>query len=248
MFRRFMMAMRSFFGLFVRGLENPELMLQQYMDDMKAQIPRLNDTVAEVMKQDIMLRGQAERLQKQVTELDQQVIAAVKLGPQYEEEAKLLLSKMEQAKADLAHTQSMLQTSQAASEKAKVARDDYMRQMQLKIQEAQSALSRVKQAKMQEQLSSMMVSFQVGDNSDTLERMTEKIDERAAKAQARMELATNSVDSRIRDVQRATTQSNVDAKLQEYKRQLGLLPAEEEATPARTMAPVTEPPQTNTQS
>lgn len=244
MFRRMMMAFRSFFGLFVRGMENPELMLQQYMDDMKSQIPRLNDTVAEVMKQEIMLRGQVERLQKQVRELDQQVIAAIKLGPKYENEAKLLISKMEQAKADLVRTESMLTTSAAASEKAKIARDDYMRQMQLKIQEAQSALSRVKQAKMQEQLSSMMMTFEVGDNSDTLERMTEKIDERAAKAQARMELATDSVDSRIREVQRASTEASVDSKLDEYKRQLGMLPEEEDST--RTMSPVTEPPQTGT--
>ena len=244
MFRRMMMVFRSFLGLFVRGMENPELMLQQYMDDMKSQVPRMNDTVAEVMKQEIMLRGQVERLQKQTSELDQQVIAAIKLGPQYEEEAKLLLSKMEQAKADLAQTQAMLQTASSASEQAKKGRDDYMRQMQLKIQEAQSALSRVKQAQMQERLSGMMMSFQVGDNSDTLERMTEKIDERAAKAQAKMELATNSVDSRIREVQRATTTASVDAKLLEYKRQLGMAPAEEE-TP-RTMTPVVEPPQTGT--
>jgi phage shock protein A len=242
-----MMALRSFFGLFVRGLENPELMLKQYMDDMKAQVPRLNDSVAEVMKQEIMLRGQSEKLQKQVKDLDQQVIAAVKLGPQYEEEAKLLLSKMEQAKADLTQTQSMLQTASAASEQAKRARDDYMRQMQMKIQEAQSALSRVKQAKMQEQLSSMMMTFQTGDTSDTLERMTSKIDERAAKAQAQMELATNSVDSRLREVQRASMQGDVDAKLLEYKRQLGLAPAEEETDSSRTMTPVIEPPQTNAQ-
>ena len=246
MFRRFMMSIRAFFGLFVRGMENPELMLQQYMDDMKSQIPRMNDTVAEVMKQEIMLKGQSERLQKQVADLDQQVISAIKLGPQYEQEAKLLLTKMEHAKSDLANTQSMLQTATAASGKARGARDDYMRQMQIKIQEAQSAMSRVKQAKMQEQLSGMMMSFNVGDQSDTLERMTEKIDERAAKAQAKMELATDSVDSRIRDVQRATTEAGVDAKLMEYKRQLGMLPPEEE-TSARTMSPVVEPPQTTTQ-
>ncbi len=245
MFRRMMMVFRSFFGLFVRGMENPELMLQQYMDDMKAQVPRMNDTVAEVMKQEYMLQGQTERLQKQVGEMDRQVIAAIKAGPKYEEDAKLLISKMEQAKADLTRTQSMLETARSASGKAKLARDDYMRQMQLKIQEAQSAMSRVKQAQMQEQLSSMMMTFQTGDQSDTLERMTEKIDERAAKAQARMELATDNVDSRMRDIQRSAESSAVDSKLDEYKRQLGMLPPEEESS--RTMEPITETPQTETQ-
>ena len=244
MFRRLMMSFRAFFGLFVRSTENPELMLQQYMDDMKGQIPKLNDTVAEVMKQEIMLRGQVERLRKQTADLESQIITAIKGGPQYEEDAKLLIAKSEQAKADLTRTESMLQTASSASEKARLARDDYMRQMQLKIQEAQSALSRVKQAKMQEQLSGMMMTFQTGDNSDVLERMTEKIDERAAKAQARMELATDNVDTRLRDIERKAMQSNVDSKLDEYKRQLGMLPAEEDTN--RTMSPVTEPPQTTT--
>jgi hypothetical protein len=61
-----------------------------------------------------------------------------------------------------------------------------------------------------------------------------------------MDLATNSVDSRLRDVQRATTTASVDSKLLEYKRQLGMAPPEEEEAP-RTMTPVVEPPQTNTQ-
>ncbi|HEY3283690.1 MAG TPA: PspA/IM30 family protein [Armatimonadota bacterium] len=238
MFRRFMNVIRSFFGLFVRGMENPELLLQQYIDDMRSQVPKMNDTVAEVMKTEVLLRGQLEKLEKRVQELDQQVIAAVKLGPQYEEEAKMLIQELEQTKVHLEETRAQYETAKQASTQAKSARDDYMRQMNGKIQEAQRALSRAKQAKMQEQLSGMMMSFQTGDQSDTLERMTEKIDERAAKAQARVELATNSVDSRLQDIKRKSQTAAVDSKLLEYKRQLGMVPDETESP--KTMTPVTE--------
>lgn len=247
MFRRLIMALRAFFGRFIRGLEDPETMLQQYMDDLRAQVPKLNDNVAEVMKMEILQRQRVEQLTKEVANLEQQVISAVKLGPQYEEEAKLLIGQLEEKKADLEEAKSAYESAKAASEQAKRFREDYLRQMDQKIQQAMRAISKAKQAKMQEQLSSLMLSFQTGDQSDVLERMTEKIEERAAKAQAKVELATGSVESRLRDIQREARKADVDAKLLEYKRQLGLLPPET-ASPERSLSPLPEQPEQNPQS
>ncbi|MGQ9699033.1 MAG: PspA/IM30 family protein, partial [Armatimonadota bacterium] len=182
MFRRLIAVLRSFLGLFIRGLEKPEVMLQQYIDDMRAQVPKLNDTVAEVMKHEVLLRNRIERLEKEAADLDKQVIAAVKLGPQYEEEAKMLIQRLEDTKRDLEDTRIQYEAAQKASAQAKLAREDYIRTMNQRIQEAMRAISRAKQAEMQERLSSLMMSFNQGDQSDTLERMTEKIEERAAKA------------------------------------------------------------------
>jgi len=241
MFRRLMAAIRSFLGLFIRGLEKPELMLQQYIDDLRAQVPKMNDTVAEVMKNEVLLRTQIERMEREVADLDKQVIAAVKLGPQYEEEAKMLIQRMEDTKRHLEETRVQYEAAKKASEQAKLAREDYLRSMNQKIQHAMQAISRAKQAEMQERLSGLMMSFQQGDQSDTLERMTEKIDERAAKAQARVELATSGVDARLQEIRRASATAGVEDKLLEYKRQLGMAPPEEE-TP-KTMSPVTETPE-----
>jgi phage shock protein A len=236
-----MAAIRSFLGLFIRGLEKPELMLQQYIDDLRAQVPKMNDTVAEVMKNEVLLRTQIERMEREVADLDKQVIAAVKLGPQYEEEAKMLIQRMEDTKRHLEETRVQYEAAKKASEQAKLAREDYLRSMNQKIQQAMQAISRAKQAEMQERLSGLMMSFQQGDQSDTLERMTEKIDERAAKAQARVELATSGVDARLQEIRRASATAGVEDKLLEYKRQLGMAPPEEE-TP-KTMSPVTETPE-----
>jgi phage shock protein A len=241
MFRRFLAAIRSFLGLFIRGLEKPEVMLQQYIDDMRAQVPKLNDTVAEVMKHEVLLRNRIEKLQKEIADLDKQIIAAVKLGPQYEEEAKMLIQRMEDAKRDLEETKVQYEAAQKASAQAKLAREDYIRTMNQKIQEAMRAISRAKQAEMQERLAGLMMSFNQGDQSDTLERMTEKIEERAAKAQAKVELATSGVDARMQEIRRATVSSEVEEKLLEYKRQLGLVPSEEDAT--KTMQPIPEQPE-----
>ena len=242
MWKRFVNVIRSFFGLFVRGLEDPERMLQQYIDDMRSQVPTLNNTVAEVMKTEILLRGQMDQLEKKIADLDAKVVAAVKLGPQYDAEAKTLIAAMETSKEDLEDTKTQHETAVKAAEQAKQSREDYMRTMQQKIAEAMRLISQAKQAKMQEQLSGLMTSFEVGDHTDTLERMKAKVEERAAKAQARVELATTGVDARMRDITRATAQIGVEERLLEYKRQLGLAPPEEEAV-EKKMEPVaqTEP-------
>jgi len=241
MWKRFVNVIRSFLGIFIRGLEDPERMLQQYIDDMRSQVPKLNNTVAEVMKTEILLRGQIEQLEKKVADLDAKVIAAVKLGPQYDAEAKTLIAAMETAKEDLEDTTVQHETAKKASDQAKLSREDYMRTMQQKIAEAMRLISQAKQAKMQEQLSSLMASFEVGDTSDTLERMKAKVEERSAKAQARVELATTGVDARMRDITRATVQIGVEDKLLEYKRQLGLAPPEAEAEVEKKMEPVVLP-------
>ena len=243
MFQRLLAALRSFFGLFVRGLERPEVMLEQYIDDLRAQVPRLNDTVAEVVKTEILLRGQVEALERKIADLDRQIVTALKMGPQYEEDAKTLIAAMERDKESLEDTREQWEAAKRASEHAKQAREEYLRTMDEKIQRAMQAVSRAKQAEMQERVSGLMMSFQLGDQTDVLERMEEKINERAAKAQARAELATTGVDARLQDIRRATAQIGVEERLLEYKRQLGLAPAEPQGERRLEPMPQAEPPQ-----
>ncbi|MGQ9696614.1 MAG: PspA/IM30 family protein, partial [Armatimonadota bacterium] len=194
MFQRLVAALRSILGLFIRGMEKPEIMLEQYIDDLRAQVPRLNDAVAEVIKTEILLRGQVETLERRIAELDKQIVTALKMGPQYEEDAKTLIAAMERDKESLEDTREQWEAAKRAAEQAKQAREEYLRNMDGKIQQALQAISRAKQAEMQERVSGLLMSFQLGDQTDVLERMREKIDERAAKAQARVELATTGVD------------------------------------------------------
>ena len=91
---------------------------------------------------------------------------------------------------------------------------------------------------MQEELGGLMASFEIGDQSDVLERARDRIKDRAAQAQARVDLATKDVDAKLRDIRRATAQIGVDEQLREYKRQLGMLP-EEQVT--KTMQPAKQP-------
>ncbi len=225
MLQRLWMVLRSFFGALLRRAEDPELLLRQYMDDLRAKLPKLRATVAEVMATEIQLTQQTDHLRKQIEDFDKQIVAALKLG--YEEEAKTLIAAKAMAEESLQDTLEQSATAKKASEQAKKALEDYQREMEPKIAEAKRLIGQAKLAQMQQELAHLMASFEVGQPTDALERMREKVAERTARAQARVELATSGVDARIREIRRATAQIGVEEQLAEYKRKLGMLPASE---------------------
>lgn len=238
MWRRVRNIIRAFLGLFVRLAEDPKVMLEQYIDDVRSRIPTLRATAANVIATELKLKVQLEELEVQVADLDKQIVAAVKLGPEYEGEAKMLIAAKATAEQSLLETREQYESAKAASEHARKILEDARLEVERRVREARALISQQEMARIQEELAGLMVSFEVGDQSDVLERARERIRDRAAQAQARVELATKDVDARLRDIRRATAQIGVEEQLREYKRQLGMLPEE---PVAKTMQPAKQP-------
>ncbi len=236
MLRRLWMVIRSFLGALLRRTEDPELLLRQYIDDMRAKVPKLRAAVAEVLATEYQLQQQVEHLQKQINEYDKQIIAALKLG--YEEEAKVLIAAKAQAEESLQDTLEQLETARRASQQARSALEDYQREMERKIAEARRLIGQAQLAKLQEELAQAMAAFEVGTPTDVLERAREKVQERLARAQARAEVAATDINSRMREIKKATASIGVEERLLEYKRQLGMLPVTQETE--KTMLPQPE--------
>jgi len=97
--------------------------------------------------------------------------------------------------------------------------------MERRTAEAMQLINQSKQAKLQEQLAQTMASFQLGDDTATFDEMRDKIDRRAAAAEARMELGTSSVDTQMQEIEREAMDMQLQDKLLSYKREMGLLPA-----------------------
>ncbi len=55
--------------------------------------------------------------------------------------------------------------------------------------------------------------------------MRDKIDRRAAAAEAKMQLGAASVDNQMQEIEREAMDMQLQDKLLDYKRQMGLLPA-----------------------
>ena len=216
-------SMRALFGGMIEATENPELVLQQTIRDMRDRVPELNNSVAQVMATEKLLGKSKERLEAQVVELDSKIRASVKMGR--DDIATAYIGQLQQAQMDLQKTGLQLEHAANASKQALKARDNYVLQMQRRTAEAMQLINQSKQAKLQEQLAQTMESFQIGDDASTFNEMREKIDRRAAAAEAKMQLGAASVDSQMQDIEREAMDMQLQDKLLSYKRDMGLLPA-----------------------
>jgi phage shock protein A len=222
-------SMRALFGGLIEKTEDPELILQQTIRDMRDRVPELNNSVAQVMATEKLLSKYKERLETQVVEFDSKIRASVKMGR--DDVAAAYIGQLQQAQMDLLKTGQQLEHATLASKQALKARDNYVLQMQRRTAEAMQLINQSKQAKLQEQLAQTMESFQIGDDASTFGEMRDKIDRRAAAAEAKLQLGSASVDTQMQEIEREALDMQLQDKLLAYKREMGLLP---EATGAVT--------------
>src|SRR6476469_4301320 len=210
-------------GAALDRIENPELVLQQTIRDMRDRVPHLNNSVAQVMATERLLLKQKENLSTQVVDLDSKIKAAVKMGR--DDIATAYIGQLQQAQADLSRTDVQAEHAQLASKQALKARDNYVLNMKKRTAEAMQLISAAKQAKLQEQLAQTMEAFNIGDDASTFNEMREKIDRRVAAAEAKLQLGTSSVDSQMQDIEREAMDIQLKDKLLEYKQSMGMLGA-----------------------
>ena len=137
--------------------------------------------------------------------------------------ATAYIGQLQQAQLDLQKTSQQLEHANNASKQALKARDNYVLQMQRRTGEAMQLINQSKQAKLQEQLAQTMESFQLGDDASTFNEMRDKIDRRAAAAEAKMQLGSANVDTQMQDIEREALDMQLQDKLLAYKRDMGLL-------------------------
>ena len=216
-------SVRALFGGIIEKTEDPELILQQTIRDMRDRVPELNNSVAQVMATEKLLAKNKERLETQVVDLDSKIRASVKMGR--DDIATAYIGQLQQAQVDLQKTAQQLEHAGSASKQALKARDNYVLQMQRRTAEAMQLINQSKQAKLQEQLAQTMESFQLGDDASTFNEMRDKIDRRAAAAEAKMQLGAANVDTQMQDIEREALDMQLQDKLLAYKRDMGLLGA-----------------------
>ncbi|MGQ9896133.1 MAG: PspA/IM30 family protein [Acidobacteriota bacterium] len=240
MWERLKRLFRSIFGGMIDAAEDPELILQQIIRDMRDQVPKLNENVAQVMSNEKLLEREVVTLEREITELDSKIKAAIKMGR--DDIATTYIASMQEKQNSLSRAKEQLVVAKKASQQAIRFRDDYLLKMKRKQDEATQLISESKRARMQEQLAATMASFQVGDTAGSFDEMREKINRRAAAAEAKMELSTSGVDSQMSQLEREVYNVQAQDALIAYKRQMGLIPDEpialsESADTGRTLGP-----------
>src|SRR5262249_31300703 len=161
MWSRLKRLFRSIFGGIIEKAEDPELILQQTIRDMREKVPQMQNNVVQVMATEKLLQKEVATLEREIKEYDAKIKAAITQSR--DDIAKTYITALQEKQAGLERSKAQLETAHAASEQAKKFLDNYILQVRKRTAEAQQLVNEARAAKMQEQLSQTMASFQIGD-------------------------------------------------------------------------------------
>jgi phage shock protein A len=240
---------------------DPKVQIQQAIEDAQRQHQALSQQAAAVIGNQRQLEmklnrqlGEIEKLQasaRQALVLSDQARAAgdaTKAG-QYEQSAQAFATQLVTAEQSVEDLKTLHDQSIQAAGQAKTAVERNSMMLQQKIAERTKLLSQLEQAKMQEQAAKslqQMSELAAPGNTPSLEEVRDKIEKRYANAIGSAELAQNSVQGRMMEVQASAIDMAGSSRLEQIRASLHGTPVAGEVT-AGDAAPAPAQPQINTQ-
>ena len=221
---------------------DPKVQIQQAISEAQEQHRRLRDQAANVIANQKQLEMQLSRtmgelekangnarqalmMQSQATQTD-----PAKAG-EYGQAAESIATRLIELERAVEEQKTMVLQATQAADQAKAAVQQNSMALQKKLGERQKLLSQLDQAKMQEQLNTAMatLSESVGQDVPTFDEVRDKIEARYAKAKGLAELQGQTVESRMLEIETATTNAEARGRLDQMRVELGLASAPEPA-------------------
>ncbi len=205
--------------------EDPEKMLNQLVIDMNEQLLEAKKQVAMAIADEKKLERQTLENKGQAEDWEKKAMLAVKAGK--DDLAKEALLRKQEYDGYAASFQKEYDSQHASVEQLK----DALRQLAAKIDEANRKknllIARAKRAEAQKQIQQTMGSLTAGSSFDTFDRMTQKVDQIEAEADAMKELSSVTADDKLEDkfkqLEAESSETSADKMLEDLKAKMGKL-------------------------
>lgn len=236
MWQRFTRWIRSIFGGAIEAFENPELILKQAIRDMRDKIPKINQNLAKMRGGLNLLEKEYEDYAAQERKLIARVRAALEAGDEsLAADYAIRLKQVQNAKT---RTFEQMERAKEAYDKAVEFKQDYMREMNKKMQEAQQAMREHQASKWKAEVAEVFETFEIGDVDSTVDEMMQKLREKTAMAEGKLEMAIESVDMREIEMEKRAEKIEAQELLKQFKVEWGLESTDVETpTAEKTVGP-----------
>jgi phage shock protein A len=230
------------FGAKVDELADPKVQIQQAIEDAQRQHQALTTQAASVIGNQHQLEMRLNRQMSEVEKLQSSARQALVLADQarakgdaakaaeFEQTAGVFATQLVAAEQGMADLKGLHDQALGAAEQAKKAVENNAMVLQQKLAERTKLLSQLEQAKMQEQVSAslqQMSGLAAPGSTPSLDEVREKIERRYANALGSAELAQNSVEGRMIEVQKSALDMAGQSRLDQIRAGMsgGQLPA-----------------------
>lgn len=246
MFQRIARVFKSWIGYFISFAEDPEVMLQESIEEMRNTLPKLNQILVTTRATVIRLEQEKEELERKEKQLIGSIKAALTEGsPESRRIAEDDAATLQQVRQDLAATNDQLTAATNAFQNAEITVDDLKQKLRAKIDQSRKAIQESKKAAVLKQAASALAELDAYGVGATNDKYLEEIKQRSAEAKASVEVATGGLDvDRIKN-ERKARQLQAQSVLSEFEVEMGLKKpdATREAAPFPTQSTATATPQ-----
>ena len=256
----FVKAWRYLMALFSSKVDqyaDPKVQIQQAIEDAQRQHQALVQQAAAVIGNQRQLEMKLSRQMSEVEKLQGMARQALVLADKaradgneseaqkYESTATTLATQLVSGEQSMEDLKTLHDQALAAAGQARKAVENNAMVLQQRIAERSRLLSQLEQAKMQETVAKSlesMSSLAAHGNTPSLDEVRDKIEQRYANAMGRAELASNSVEGRMLEVQKSSLDMAGQSRLEQIRasmagEKLGAAPSQ----PAVEQAPAADP-------
>lgn len=226
---KYLMAL---FGAKIDEHADPKVQIQQAIEDAQRQHQALVQQAAAVIGNQRQLEMRLSRQMGEVEKLQGSARQALVLADkaraegneakatEYEQTAQIFATQLVAAEQGMEDLKTLHDQSLNAAAQARKAVESNAMLLQQKLAERTKLLSQLEQAKMQETVAKSLESMSglaAPGNTPSLDEVREKIERRYANAMGRAELASNSVEGRMLEVQRTTLDMAGSSRLEQIR-------------------------------
>ena len=234
----FTKAWKYLMALFDSKIEenaDPKVQIQQAIEDAQRQHQELSQQAAAVIGNQRQLEMQLNRRLAEIEKLQSNTRQALQLADkaraegdvqkatEYENAAEAFAAQLVTAEQSVEDTKQLHDQALQQAEQAKKAVERNSMALQQKVSERTKLLSQLEQAKMQEKVSESlksMNSLTASGSTPNLDQVREKIERRYANALGQAELAQNSVEGRMAEVEQAGVQLAGHSRLEQIRAEM----------------------------
>ena len=225
MFARLSRLFRAWMGFFISMGEDPEVMLQDAIEEMRMTMPRLNSVLVATRATVIRLEEERDSLKREERQLTASIQAALRDGSaaarSVAEEDAL---QLQQLRTDLTSTEEQLAAATKAHESAKMSVDALKAKLKAKIETTQRALKERKKAQVLKVAADAIVELQSYGVAATADKFLEQIKQEVAESKAAVEVATGGIDIQAIERERTARKLKAASILQQFEAEMGIAP------------------------
>lgn len=241
MLKRLWNYLKTWFGVKTEQMKDPEIELQQAMNEFRSRDQELRSNAASVLAHRARVADELEDATKeaaQAKELAKQALmkadAATKAGnaeeaARWTQAAQTVAMNLQAANSTTVTLTEQLNTADAQAARAREAVSMNASQLSELAAKQTELRGKLKSAQMQESLNKTMeqLNASVGGDAPSLKEIENKIEARAAQAVAEADIAKATPQGAIAELKQAVNLQEADEALAGLRAELGLAPAPE---------------------